>query len=188
MMAWHGYTIHDPLLVHSACKWKDCHLFNKKITFHVVVLFENYDQVFPSLNHKRHSLDTTLKILIECRKSISIISCLKYGVSSPFKESEIITLCFVAKCEYWSILGDNNIVIYWSFWKTTYIVNQLTVKQFLKGEMGLALTLHCTCFLIVHNITEQNTVILSVEKGKRENWKALYTVRQTITEPNSEAH
>ena len=83
----------------------------KKITFHVVVLFENYDQVFPSLNHKRHSLDTTLKILIECRKSISNISCLKYGVSSPFKESEIITLCFVAKCEYWSILGDNNIVI-----------------------------------------------------------------------------
>lgn len=54
--------------------------------------------------------------------------------------------------------------------------------------MGLELTLHFTCFLIVHNITEQNTVILSVEKGKRENWKALYTVRQTITEPNSEAH
>ena len=45
----------------------------------------------------------------------------------------------------------------------------MTVKQFLKGEMGLELTLHCTCFLIVHNITEQNTVILSVEKGKREN-------------------
>lgn len=109
MMAWHGYTIHDPFLVHSACKWKDCHLFNKKITFHVTVLFENYYQVFPSLNHKRHSLDTMLKILIECGKSI--ISCLKYRVSSACKESEIITLCFVAKCEYWSIFRDNNIVL-----------------------------------------------------------------------------
>ena len=75
------------------------------------MLFENYYQVFPSLNHKRHSLDTTLKILIECGKSISIISCLKYGYHRHIKKVKLSHCVLLLNLNTGLFLGDNNIVL-----------------------------------------------------------------------------